>query len=76
MRGKKKLLVRLKVREIADARGISRARLSRLADLNYETILGIWKDEYRDVSFIVMLKIARALKVDIHDLYEVVQDDS
>jgi DNA-binding XRE family transcriptional regulator len=75
MGSKKKVLVRLKVKEVAEAQGITRARLSRIADLNYQTVLGIWKDEQRDVSLVVLLKIAQALHVDIHDLYVIVPDD-
>ena len=61
---------RLKVREIAKDKGISMARLSRLADVNPRTVEAIFKDPYRDVAYSTLAKLARALDVDVSDLIE------
>ncbi len=42
-------MLRLRVKEIAESRGISRGKLSRMADLSYPTIRDIFADPYRDV---------------------------
>lgn len=61
---------RLKVKELAKEKGISMARLSRLADVNPRTVEAIFKDPYRDVAYSTLAKLARALDVDVSDLIE------
>ena len=73
---KKRLVIRLKVSEIAESRNINMAQLSRRSDVAYNTIRAIWDNENRDVSISILDRIARALKVQVSDLYEVVPDDS
>jgi DNA-binding Xre family transcriptional regulator len=66
---------RLHVREIAESKGINMSKLSRIADVNFNTIRAIWQNPQRDVSLAVLLKIAHALKVNVNDLYEEVPDE-
>ncbi len=54
-------MYRLKVRQIAESKGISRTKLSHLTEMQYETINGIWHDTQRDIS--------------LSDLYEVLPDE-
>lgn len=68
-------MIKLKVKEIADARRINMAKLSRMADVNYNTIRAIYDNPHRDVAVTTLEKIARALKVEVTDLYEIVPDD-
>jgi DNA-binding Xre family transcriptional regulator len=68
--------VRLHIREIAEQRGISRTKLSRLADVNYATVNTLWADEVRDVQLVTLGKLARALKVNVTDLYTLVDDEN
>ena len=68
-------MILLKVREIADARRINMAKLSRMADVNYNTIRAIYDNPNRDVAVTTLEKIAKALKVEVTDLYEIVPDD-
>jgi DNA-binding Xre family transcriptional regulator len=67
-------MVRLKVREIAEAKKINMSKLSRMADVNYNTIRAIWDNERKDVTVSTLEKIARALKVDVSELIEVIPD--
>lgn len=67
-------MVRLKIREIAEAKKINMSKLSRMADLNYNTIRAIWDNEMKDVTVSTLEKIARALKVDVSELIEVLPD--
>jgi DNA-binding Xre family transcriptional regulator len=68
-------MIKLKVREIAEARKINMAKLSRMADVNYNTIRAIYDNPNRDVAVTTLEKIANALKVDIAMLYEIVPDE-
>jgi transcriptional regulator with XRE-family HTH domain len=61
---------RLRVREIAESKGINMSKLSRMADVNFNTIRAIWHNPQRDVSLAVLIKIAQALHVDVSELYE------
>ena len=67
-------MVRLKIREIAEAKKINMSKLSRMADVNYNTIRAIWDNEMKDVTVSTLEKIARALKVDVSELIEVLPD--
>jgi DNA-binding Xre family transcriptional regulator len=64
----------LKVRQIAEHKGLSRTRLARLADIQYDTINGIWHNDKRDVSLSTLIKLSRALHVEVSELYELVND--
>lgn len=68
-------MVRIKVREFAVARNINMSKLSRMADVNYNTIRSLWDDETRDITVGTLEKIARALKVDIRELLEMLPDE-
>jgi len=68
-------VVRLKIREIAEAKKINMSKLSRMADVNYNTIRAIWDDELKDVTVSTLEKIARALNVDISELIEMLPDE-
>lgn len=75
MRTRKTRMHRLRVKEIAESKGVSRTKLARLAEMQYDSINGIWNHPERDVSLSTLLKLARALKVKVEDLYEVLPDE-
>jgi len=66
---------RLKVKEIAESKGITQTKLSRLSEMQYDTIHGLWTNDKRDVSLSTLLKLSKALKCDVTDLYELLPDD-
>jgi DNA-binding Xre family transcriptional regulator len=68
-------MIKLKVKEIADAKKINMAKLSRMADVNYNTIRAIYDNPNRDVAVTTLEKIAKALRVDVSDLYEIIPDE-
>jgi len=68
-------MIRLKVKEIAESKHINMAKLSRMADLNYGTIRAMYENPNRDVAVTTLEKIAKALKVEVTDLYEILPDD-
>jgi DNA-binding Xre family transcriptional regulator len=51
-------MVRLKVCEIAEAQKINMSKLSRMADMTYNTIRAIWDNEMKDVTVSTLEKIA------------------
>ncbi len=67
--------VRLKVKEVATAKGWTQTKLSRAADLNAKTVSDIFHNPYKDVAFSTLLKIAKALTVDVSELIEEVPDE-
>jgi len=68
-------MIRLRIREVAEAKGVSRLRLSRIADINYKTIQGVWRDPYREISIKTLEKVVRALRVLSSELSEDVPDE-
>ncbi len=66
---------RLQVKEVAQAKGFTMARLQRAADINLKTIQAIYRDPYRDVAYSTLNKLAKALGVSVNDLVEEVPDD-
>ncbi len=71
MVGLKHMRIRLRVKEVSEQRGISMVQLSRLSELQYDTIRGMFNNPQRDVSILTLEKVAHGLKVDIHELYTV-----
>ena len=71
---RRKLRVRYRVKEIAESKGLDRAKLARQADVTYETVHELWRNPYRNVSMNTLLKLARVLGVSVSDLYEEVED--
>ncbi|MDQ6661739.1 MAG: helix-turn-helix transcriptional regulator [Chloroflexota bacterium] len=67
-------MVRLKIREIAEAKKINMSKLSRMADLNYNTVRAVWDNDTKDVTVSTLEKFAKALKVNIAELIEVLPD--
>ena len=63
-------MARLKIREIAEAQGITAARLARRADLAYGTVKALWDDPDRDAALSTLEKIADALGVQVIDLIQ------
>ena len=61
---------RVRIREVAEAKGLDIAKLSRRADLAYRTVWELWRDPDRDVSIKTLGKIAGALGVPVADLIE------
>ncbi len=67
--------LRLRVREIAQQRGISMGKLERLADLSHPTIRDIFRNPYKEVTTTTLTKLATALGVSVSDLFEEVPDE-
>ncbi len=68
-------MLRLKVKEMANAKKISMSKLSRLSDVSYDTIQQIYHNPYKDVNLSTLEKIADALGADVCDLFEKVSKE-
>ncbi len=68
-------MVRLKLKEVIQEKKVSQSKLSRMADVSLNTIQAIYHNPYHDVVLSTLDRIAKALRVNVHDLYEVVPDD-
>ena len=63
-------MLRLKVKEIAEAKGFNMSSLSRTADISFNTVKRIFRDPYREVTTTTLDKLAKALDVTVADLIE------
>jgi transcriptional regulator with XRE-family HTH domain len=66
---------RLRVKEVAQARGFTQARLHRAADINIKTIQAIWNNPQHDASLNTLDKLAKVLGVPVTELIEDVPED-
>lgn len=66
---------RLRIKELAEQRGITQSKLMRMADLNMKTVQGLYREPYRlNVAYLTLEKVAKALNVSIDELFEEVED--
>jgi transcriptional regulator with XRE-family HTH domain len=65
-----KALARLRIREVAEAKGFSMGLLSRKANVTLAVIRKVWRDAHHDISFRTLEKIAAALEVPVSSLIE------
>ena len=63
-------MLRLKLKEIIEARHISMSKLSRMSDVSYDTIQQICTNPLRDVNLSTLEKLADAIGVEVCSLFE------
>ena len=68
-------MVRLRVKEIAEGKGMSMGKLSRLADVSYKTVKRIYDDPQYSPTLVTLGRLAKALGVPTTNLIEDVPDD-
>jgi len=69
-------MIRLKIKEVAEAKHISQRKLSMLSGVDIKNIQKIYRDPYRVVNTETLDTIARVLNVDVRELLESVPDDT
>ena len=67
-------MIRLRVKELAEARGISQNRLSHLAILDIKVIRKMYQQPTASFTTYALDKVARALDVDVTELLESIPD--
>lgn len=63
-------MIRLKVKEIAQSRGISQNRLARKADIDNKTLRNIYQNPHQTITTETLDKLAQALNIDASQLLE------
>jgi DNA-binding Xre family transcriptional regulator len=69
-------MVRLRVKEIAEAKGMSIAKLARKADLDNRTVYRVVHDPFAEITTVTLGRLAGALDVSVKDLIEDAPDPS
>lgn len=69
-------MIRLKVKEIAQAKGVSQSKLGRLADVDVRTMRRIYREPTASVTTTILDRIAIALGVDASELLESIPSSS
>ena len=68
------MAIRLRIKEVARAKGMSMGKLQRDADVAYNTVKRMFKDPYYITTTEMLGKLARALGVPPGELIEEVPD--
>jgi transcriptional regulator with XRE-family HTH domain len=68
-------MIRLRVKELAQAKGISQGKLSRMSDVDDNTIKRIYRNPTAIVSTETINKLAKALGVSTMEIMEDVPDE-
>ncbi|QBD76422.1 XRE family transcriptional regulator [Ktedonosporobacter rubrisoli] len=70
-------MIQLKVKEIAAKRGVSQARLSRLADVDIKVLRKIYRTPTTaNITLATLNRLAFALHVDARDLVDYQREDA
>ena len=67
-------MIRLKVKEVATAKGLSQSKLSRWADVDIATVRRIFRDPAINITLETLNRLANALGVDPCELMEYTPD--
>jgi transcriptional regulator with XRE-family HTH domain len=62
--------VRLRVKEIAQAKGMSMTRLHHRSEVAYTTIRAVFRDPHTEVTLTTLARLAEALDVETRELIE------
>jgi DNA-binding Xre family transcriptional regulator len=65
---------RLKIKEVAEAKGYNISQLSRKADVPLSTLRRAWNNQEYAINLRILAKIAKTLNVDVNELLESVPD--
>lgn len=68
-------MIRLRVKEVAQEKGISQGKLQRRADMDIKTIRKIYQNPYTIITTDTLAKLAKVLGVPSSELIEDVPDD-
>jgi len=63
-------MIRLRVKEIAEAKGVSQSKLGRLADVDVKTMRRIYREPTAPITTTILDRLAVALNVDASLLIE------
>jgi DNA-binding Xre family transcriptional regulator len=67
-------VLRLRIKEVAQAKGISMTKLSQRSEVSYNTVKSLFRNPYRTVNTDVLERLAKVLDVSPLDLLEYMPD--
>ena len=67
---------RLRVKEVANEKGISLTKLSQRSEVAYNTVRRIWRDPNTDVTLSTLQRLADVLGVEVRELLTSVPEDT
>jgi transcriptional regulator with XRE-family HTH domain len=68
-------MIRLRVKEVADQKGLSQAKVSRMSDVNITTVRRIYQHPTSaNITLETLDRLAKALGIDPRELIEIVSD--
>lgn len=67
--------IRLKIKEVAKAQGMSMTRLHHRSEVAYTTIRIIFRDPHADITLYTLARLAEALNVPTGELIEDVNEE-
>lgn len=68
-------MARLRIRELAEQRGMNITELSRQARIAYTTAHALWHDTPENLNRRVLGRVAQALRVQVRDLFAVEDEE-
>jgi DNA-binding Xre family transcriptional regulator len=68
------VVIRVRLREIAQEKGISQSKLMRKADVDIRTIQRLYRDPHTNITLATLEKLAIALECDVCEL--IVREES
>ena len=69
-------MVRLRLKQVIDEKGLTMAKVSRKADMAYNTVHSLCTDPYKDVNLHTLNRIAAAIGVSVIDLLEDIPEEN
>jgi DNA-binding Xre family transcriptional regulator len=63
-------MLRLRVKEVAQAKKMSMNKLSQISQVSYHVVQGIYRDPFRIITTDTLNRLAEALGVPVTDLIE------
>jgi DNA-binding Xre family transcriptional regulator len=67
-------MIRLRVKEVAEEKGVSMTQLTHMTFLAFNTVRSLWRNPTKPVSTETLERVAKALGVSVHSLIEEVED--
>lgn len=68
-------MLRLRLKEVAEEKGFTMSGLSRASDVSFKTVKRLFRNPYADANASTLEKLALALRVEVADLIERVEED-
>ena len=67
-------MLKVRIREVAQAKNLSRTQIAKRGALDYKTVQRIWNDPYKNVDLATLDRLCNALDVEPGELLERVRD--